>query len=129
LLAAPLLLLGGTGATKEHRQPGAEIEESSSEFGRGIAIGIMLGTAFGISTNNLAVGLAFGLMVGAALEALLQRPVDGTPLPPQTGQPGAVYNRLEKLMRIVQQTSPAASGAQPYRNAHCRLSRRYDETA
>jgi hypothetical protein len=53
----------------------------------GIVIGIMLGTAFGISTNNLAAGLASGLMIGAALEKLRQRPVDGTPLPLQTGQP------------------------------------------
>lgn len=53
--------------------------------GVGIAIGIMLGTAFGITTNNLAVGLAFGFMQGAALE-MRQRPVNGPP-PPQMKQP------------------------------------------
>jgi len=64
--------------------------KSSRQFpkwGVGIAIGILLGTAFGISTNNLAVGLAFGLMVGAALEKLRRRPIDGTLPPPQTGSP------------------------------------------
>jgi hypothetical protein len=55
-------------------------KNQAANSGVGIAIGIMLGTAFGISTHNLAVGLAFGLMVGAALERLPQRPVDGTPL-------------------------------------------------
>ncbi|NTW96927.1 MAG: hypothetical protein HGB28_00035 [Oscillochloris sp.] len=54
--------------------------------GVGIAIGIMLGTTFGVSTHHLVVGLAFGLLIGAALEKLLQRPVDGTS-PLQTGEP------------------------------------------
>lgn len=52
----------------------------SQHGGVGIAIGIMLGTAVGVATHNLAIGLAFGLMLGAALEALRQHPVDETPL-------------------------------------------------
>jgi len=63
--------------------------KSSRQFpkwGVGIAIGILLGTAFGISTNNLAVGLAFGLMIGAALEKLRRR-ADMKTQPAHTGQP------------------------------------------
>lgn len=78
------------GGVQSPEKKGNKLDKKSTRQaphgGVGIAIGIMLGTAFGVSTNNLAVGLAFGLLIGAALEKLLQRPVDGTP-PPQTGQP------------------------------------------
>ena len=46
------------------------------EKGRGIAMGLLLGTAIGVATNNIGLWLALGIVFGAAWEAKQRKKTD-----------------------------------------------------